>query len=295
MKDIIFDFEYFNPKTLEEALKLLSKYGEEECKVIAGGQSLVILMKQRLITPKYLIDIKGVSDLDYIRFDEKEGLKIGALATHRAIEKSPVIQSKFNILAEMEQNLSSVETRNWGTIGGNVAHGDTAGDPTPVLIALNARVKITSISGERIVDAEDFTLDYFETALRHDELLTEIQIPVLPPNSGAKYTKFSQITGDHATASVGMLVTLDKNKETCSDVRIALGAVSPAPMRAKKAEEILKGKKIDDGLLAKAGQAASEEASPTADAEVSEEYKRELVRVLVKRVGGEALERAKKA
>jgi carbon-monoxide dehydrogenase medium subunit len=186
MKDIIFDFEYFNPKTLEEALKLLSKYGEEECKVIAGGQSLVILMKQRLITPKYLIDIKGVSDLDYIRFDEKEGLKIGALATHRAIEKSPVMQSKFNILAEMEQNLSSVETRNWGTIGGNVAHGDTAGDPTPVLIALNARVKITSISGERIVDAEDFTLDYFETALRHDELLTEIQIPVLPPNSGAR-------------------------------------------------------------------------------------------------------------
>ena len=295
MKNIIFDFEYFNPKTLEEALKLLSRYGGDECKVIAGGQSLTILMKQRLITPTYLIDIKGVSGMDYITFDEKEGLKIGALATHRAIEKSPVILGKYSVLAEMEQNLSSVETRNWGTIGGNVAHGDTAGDPVPLLIALNAKVKMSSVNGERVIDMEDFTVDYFETVLGHDELLTEIQVPVLPPRTGVQYTKFSQITGDHATASVGMLITLDKDKATCSDVRIALGAVSIAPMRAKKAEEILKGKKINDELLAKAGQAASEECSPDADAEVSEEYKRELVKVLVKRVGGEALERAKKA
>jgi carbon-monoxide dehydrogenase medium subunit len=295
MKDIIFDFEYFNPKTLEEALKLLAKYGEEECKVIAGGQSLTILLKQRLLTPQYLIDIKNVSGMDYIKFDEKEGLKIGALATHRAIEKSPVIISKFGILSEMEENLSSVETRNWGTIGGNVAHGDTAGDPVPTLIALNAKVKMASAKGERVIELEDFTTDYFETELGHDELLTEIQVPVMPPHTGAKYTKFSQITGDHATASVGMLITLDNDKATCKDVRIALGAVSPAPMRAKKAEEILKGKKIDEALLAKAGQVASEECRPESDAEVSAEYKRELVKVLVKRVGGEALERAKKA
>lgn len=295
MKDIIFDFEYFTPKTIEEALKLLSQYDEEECKVIAGGQSLIILMKQRLITPKYLIDIKGVSDLDYIKLDEKEGLKIGALTTHRAIEKSPVIQKGFSVLSEMEQNVSSVETRNWGTIGGNVAHGDMAGDPTPVLIALNAKIKMTSLSGERAVDAGDFTLDYFETVLHHDELLTEVQVPTLPPNTGAKFTKFSQIAGDYAIASVAVLITLDKNKEICRDARIALGAVGPAPMRAKKAEDILKGKRISDDLLAEAGQVASEEASPTSDAEASEEYKRELVGVLVKRVGSEALERAKKA
>jgi carbon-monoxide dehydrogenase medium subunit len=295
MKDIIFDFECFFPKTVEEALKLLSQYEEGECKVIAGGQSLIILMKQRLLMPKYLVDIKGISDLDYIKLDEKEGLKIGALATHRAIEKSPVIQNGFSVLAEMEHNVSSVETRNWGTIGGNVSHGDAAGDPAPVLIALDGKLKMTSLSGERTMDAEDFTLDYFETALRHDELLTEIQVPTLPPNTGVKFTKFSQIVGDYATASVGVLVTLDKKKEICSNARIALGAVGPAPMRAKKAEEILKGKKISDDLLAEAGQVASEEASPTTDAEASEEYKRNLVRVLVKRVGSEALERAKKA
>jgi carbon-monoxide dehydrogenase medium subunit len=294
VKDIIFDFEYFAPKTIEEALKLLSQYDEEECKVIAGGQSLIILMKQKLLTPKYLIDIKGLSDLDYIKLDDKQGLKIGALATHRSIEKSPVIQNGFSVLAEMEQNISSVETRNRGTIGGNVCHGDPGGDPVPVLIALNAKLKMTSLSGERTVDAEDFTLDYFETALRHDELLTEIQIPSIPPNTGVKFTKYSQIAGDYATASVAVLITLDKN-EICDNVRIALGSVGIAPMRAKKAEEILKGKEISDDLLAEAGQIASEEASPTSDAEVSEEYKRELVKVLVKRVGSEALARAKKA
>jgi carbon-monoxide dehydrogenase medium subunit len=295
MKSVVSGFEYLAPKTVEEALKLLSQYDEEECKVIAGGQSLIILMKQRLVTPEYLIDIKGISGLDYIKLDDKEGLKIGALTTHRAIEKSPVIQKKFSVLAEMEQNVSSVETRNWGTIGGNVAHGDPSGDPAPVLIALNAKIKLTSLSGERIVDAEDFTLDYFETALRHDELLTEIQVPNLPPNTGVKFTKFSQIVGDYAIVSVGVLITLDEKKETCKDARIALGAVGPAPMRAKKAEEILKGKKISDDLLAKAGQVASEEASPTTDVEASEEYKRDLIKVWVKRVGSEALARAKKA
>lgn len=294
MKDIIFDFEYFVPKKVEEALKLLSQYEEGECKVIAGGQSLIILMKQRLLTPKYLIDIKGLSDLDYIKLDDKQSLKIGALTTHRSIEKSPVIQNRFSVLAEMEQNISSVETRNRGTIGGNVCHGDPGGDPVPVLIALNAKLKMTSLSGERTMDAEDFTLDYFETALRHNELLTEIQVPPLPPNTGVKFTKFSQIAGDYANASVAVLITLDKN-EICDNVRIALGSVGIAPMRAKKAEEILKGKRISDDLLAEAGRVASEEASPTTDAEVSEEYKRELVRVLVKRVGREALERAKKA
>lgn len=295
MKNIIFDFEYLAPKTLEEALTLLSQYEEGEFKVIAGGQSLTILMKQRLLTPQYLIDIKGLSELDYIDYDDKKGLRIGALTTHRSVEKSPVIQKEFSVLSEMEQNLSNVETRNWGTIGGDIAHGDPCGDPDPVLIALNAKLKIAGINGERTVDAEDFTLDFYETALQYNELLTEIQVPPLPPNTGVKFTKFSQIEGDLGLASVAMSITLDEKKETCSDVRIALGGVATAPMRAKKAEDILKGKKITDALLDEAGQVASEEATPTTDVQASEEYRRDLVKVLVKRVGNEALARAKKA
>jgi carbon-monoxide dehydrogenase medium subunit len=295
MKNIIFDFEYLAPKTLEEALKLLSQYDEDERKVIAGGQSLLVIMRQRLIMPEYLIDIKGLSDLNYIEFDKKEGLKIGALTTHRDVETSPVIQKEFSVLSEMEGNLANVETRNWGTIGGDIAHADPCGDPIPVLISLNARLKMTGPNGERIVNAEDFTVDFYETVLNHDELLTEIQVPILPPNTGVKFTKFNQIEGDLALASVAMSITLDEKKETCSDIRIALGGVAPAPMRAKNAEEILKGKKISDALLADAGQAASEEASPTTDIQASDEYRRDLLKVLVKRVGNEALARAKKA
>ena len=295
MKTITFDFEYFAPKTAEEALKLLSQYKDDEYKIIAGGQSLSTLMKHRLISPEYLIDIKGLSDLDYIKFDKKEGLKIGALATHRAVEKSPVIRKQFPVLCEMEENVASVETRNWGTITGDICHGDPAADPSPVLIALNAKYTIASASGERTVDAEAFALDFFETEVQPGEMVTEIQIPALPPNTGVSFTKYAQLLGDYAMASAGIVITLDEKKEKCINARIGLGGVASTPIRAKKAEAILKGKKITDDLLAKAGQAASGETSPTSGIEASAEYKRELAGVLVKRVGKEALERAKKA
>lgn len=295
MKTITLDFEYFTPKTVEEALELLSQYKDEEYKIIAGGQSLNTLMKHRLIYPEYLIDIKSLSDLDYIKFDKKTGLKIGALATHRAVEKSPVVRKQFGVLAEMEENVASVETRNWGTIVGDVCHGDPAADPSPVFIALNAKLKIVSASGERMVDAEDFALDFFETVVEPGEMVTEVQIPTLPPNTGVSFTKYSQMLGDYALASTGILITLDKKKEKCIDARIGLGGLAPTPIRAKKAEAILKGKKISDDLLAKAAMAASGETSPTSGIEASAEYRKELAGVLVKRVGKEALNRAKKA
>jgi CO/xanthine dehydrogenase FAD-binding subunit len=295
MKTITIDFEYFVPKTLEEALKLLSQHKNDEYKIIAGGQSLNTLMKHRLISPEYLIDIKSLSDLDYIKFDKKGGLKIGALATHRAVEKSAVIRKNFSVLAEMEENVASVETRNWGTIAGDICHGDPAADPAPVFIALSAKLKINSLGEERTVDAEDFALDFFETAVQPGEMVTEIQIPVLPPHTGVSFTKYSQMLGDYALASAGVLITLDEKKEKCINARIGLGGVASTPIRAKKAEEVLKGKKIDDDLLAKVGQAASKETSPTSGIEASAEYKKELAGILVKRVGKEALERAKKA
>ena len=145
---MIRDFEYFAPKTFNEALVLLDKY-RDECKVIAGGQSLLILMRQGLVAPEYLIDIKGISELAYIKSDAKEGLRIGALTTHRAIEKSADMRNGFSIMVEMERRLASIQTRNWGTIGGNLCHGDPAGDPAPVLMALNASLSMASRNGER--------------------------------------------------------------------------------------------------------------------------------------------------
>lgn len=291
---MIKDFEYFAPKTLKEALTLLDKY-RDECKIIAGGQSLLILMRQRLVTPEYLIDIKGISELNYITSDAKQGLKIGALATHRAIEKSAAMKNGFRVLGEMERRLASVQTRNWGTIGGNICHGDPAGDPVPVLIALKSTLKMASLKGERTMPVEDFTLDYFETALEPNELLTEIQVPLPLPHTGAAYTKFNIIESDAATVGVAVSLTLGSGSGICEDVRIALGASAPTPIRAKKAEGVLHGNKITDNLLREAGVVASTEAEPISDIAASAEYRRELVRVLVARVGKEAFGRAKQA
>jgi carbon-monoxide dehydrogenase medium subunit len=291
---MIRDFEYLSPETLEQALTLLDKY-RDECKVIAGGQSLLILMRQGLVAPQYLIDIKGISELNYIKSDAREGLRIGALTTHRAIEKSPAMKDGFSVLAEMEQRLASVQTRNWGTIGGNVCHAEPAGDPTPVLIALNATLSTAGLKGKRNMAVEDFCLDFFETALEPGELLVEIQVPPAPPHTGTAYTKFNIIECDMATVGVAVSMTLDSGKDTCKDCRIVLGACAPTPMRAKRAEEVLRGKKISDNLFKEAGQIASLEAEPISDISASEEYRRELVKVLVARVGKEAFARARQA
>jgi carbon-monoxide dehydrogenase medium subunit len=291
---MIKDFEYFAPKTLKEALTLLDKY-QDEAKVIAGGQSLLILMRQGLVAPKYLIDIKGISELNYIKSDAKEGLKIGALTTHRTVEKSPMMRNGFSVLAEIEQHVASIQTRNWGTIGGELCHGDPAEDPAPVLITLNATLKMAGLKGERTMAVEDFTLDYFETALKTGELLTEIQVPVVPPHTGTAYTKFTVIENDLPTVGAAVSITLGSGDDVCRDVRVALSASAPTPMRAKQAEAVLRGKRITDALLKEAGEAASAEAEPISDIYASEEYRRELIRVLVKRVGKEALARAKKA
>jgi len=290
---MINDFEHFAPKTLKEALALLAKYGDD-CKVICGGQSLLILMRQGLVSPKYMIDIKGLSELSYIK-DGKDGLKIGATTTHRAIEKSPVIKKKYPVLAEMENRLASIQTRNWGTIGGNICHGDPAGDPVSVLIALNATLTVAGAKGTRDIPVENFSLDYFEVDLKDGELLTEITIPAPPPRTGTAYTKFNVIESDLATASVAASVTLGSGDGVCQDVRIALGAAAPTAVRAKKAEKVLKGKKITDALLKEAGEVAATEAEPISDIYASEEYRLELVRVLVPRMTKEALARAKKA
>jgi len=308
MKNITQNFEYFAPKTVEDALSLLSRYGDK-CRILAGGQDLLLLMRRDLIVPEYVIDIKGISDLDYIDFDDKEDLRIGALTTHRTLEKSPLFKNGFSILSEMEQNLGSVELRNWGTIGGSLCIGRPCGDPAPLLIVLNGRIKIASLRGERITSIESFNLAPFEVDLRPDELLVEIQVPNSPPRNGVSYKKFSQLEEDCAFTAAAVSITLNHEKNICDDIKIAL-SMAPTAMRAKKSEEVLKGKEINANLLAEAGQVASEEAGTLTEQaskgykkklvrilakEVSDQYRRELMKVLVRRAGEEALERAKRA
>ena len=287
---MIKEFEYFAPKTVAEALSLLARY-KDEAKIIAGGQSMLVVMRQGLLNPEYLIDVKGISALDYIKYD-REGLRIGALTPHRTIEKSPVIIQRYPVLNETERNLATVQTRNWGTIGGNLCHGDPAGDLAPVLIALNARLKLASSGGDRTVAAEDFPRDYLEVALEPGEVLAEIQVPVPPPHTGTAYNKLMVMKGDMGIIGAAVSVTL-KPDGVCQYARIALSNAASVPLRAKKAEEHLIGKAITDDLLAEAGEIASTEASPPDDVHGSAEYRREMVKVFVRRVGWLALERAR--
>ncbi len=284
-------FKYFPAKTVNEACELLSQYGEE-AKLLGGGQSLVTFMKQDFVSPSYLIDIKGISDLDYIRYDETDGLRIGALTTHRSLETSAVVQEKFAVLAQMELTLASVPVRNWGTLGGNLAHADPASDLAPTLLSLGAEVTLTGPNGARVVSLDDFFVDTFETALQPNELLTEIHIPNSSRGKGFYY-KFAQRATDLAVVSVAVNLMLDPDDQNlCRDIRIVMGSVGPTPLRSRRGEDLLKGQTITGTLIAEAARVSAKDAQPTTDINGSEEYKREIVDVLVRRSIKEAAARA---
>ena len=288
---MIQDFTYLKPGNVKEALAMLADH--DDCKIVCGGQSLLIPMRQGLLVVENLIDIKGLNELSYIKYDAKEGLKLGATTTHRMIEKSDVIKKHYPVLAEMEERLASTQTRNWGTIGGNLAHGDAAGDPAPVLITLGAQVKVASAKGERVIPLETFYTDIFETAMEHEEMIIEIQVPPMPAKTGAAYTKFNLLQNDMGVVGVAAVMTADANG-TCKDARIVLGNAGVTPIRAKNAEKVLVGKKITDALFAEAGEAAAAEADPVSDIHASEEFRRHLVKVLTKRMAKKAWEQASK-
>ncbi len=289
---MIQDFTYLKPGTVKEALTLLTDH-VDECKIVCGGQSLLIPMRQGLLVTEYLIDIKGLDELSYIKYDAKEGLKLGATTTHRAIEKSDVIKKHYPVLSIMEERLASIQTRNWGTIGGNLAHADAAGDPAPVLITLGAKVKVASAKGERVIPLDEFYTDLFESAMEHNEMIIEIQVPPPAAKMGAAYQKFNLLQNDMGVVGVAATMAADANG-TCKDARIVLGNAGVTPIRAKSAEAVLIGKKITDKLFAEAGEAAAGDADPVADIHASEDFRRHLIKVLTKRMAKQAWEQASK-
>ncbi|HPU29755.1 MAG TPA: xanthine dehydrogenase family protein subunit M [Syntrophorhabdaceae bacterium] len=286
---MIHDFHYLKPGTLKEALAMYAEH--EDCKVICGGQSLLIVMRQGMIAPENLLDIKHLNELNYIKFDEKDGLRLGATTTHRAIEKSEVIKKYYPALVAMENKLASIQVRNWGTIGGNLAHADPAGDPAPLLIALKANIKVGSAKGERVMPLDEFFVDYFEIAMEKGELVLEVHVPVTQPKTGIAYQKFNYLTNDMGIVGVAASVTLNGGN-TCKDARVVLGNAGPTPRRSKKAEEFLIGKALNDDVFAEAGKIASEDCEPVADIHASEDFRRHVIGVLTKRMLKKAFEEA---
>jgi len=276
--------------TLEDACFLLSEY-HGEARILAGGTDLLVKMKNRRIIPSYLISIKNVPDLDYVRYDEKEGLTIGALANLNAINSSPTVREKFGILAQAAGVVCSVAIRNRGTIGGNLCNGAPSAETAPALIALAVKAKLAKFAEERIVTLEDFFTGPGKTILRTGEILTEIQVPNQPARSGGVYLKHSLRPMDIAVVGVGVLVTLDG--EVCKDIKIALGSVAPTPIRAKKAEDIIRGHEPSQELIAKAAAIASDETHPIDDIRSSAEHRHNMVNILTAHAIAEAVKQAK--
>lgn len=282
-------FEYRTPKNIKEVYADLKKFGADS-KLVAGGTALIIMMKQRLVHPTCLISLRSVRGLNRIAQSDG-GLRIGGLATHREVEISPLVRRKIPLLAETFRRVATIRVRNMATVGGGLAHADPNQDPPPTLIALGATIKAGSSAGARVIPAEEFFKDYYETVLKPDEVITEVFVPALPPNSGGAYLKFLPRTADdYATVSAAAVVTLDKARKTVQDVRIALGSVGTTPIRAREAEAVLRGQPLKAEALREAAEKAKLAVDPISDFRGSAGYKKEMAGVFVRRALEKALE-----
>ena len=283
-------FEYFSPRTLDEAIGLLQKLGPE-AKLLSGGQSLIPMMKLRIVSPQHIVDINRIPGLDYVT--ESDGhLKIGALAREHQLESSDVINTKLPILADTAKFIADPLVRSQATVCGNLAHGDPANDHPATMLALGATVVATGPKGQREIPIADFFPGLFTTALEPEEILTEIKIPLPPAKSGGAYLKLERKVGDFATAGVAAQITLD-DAGNCTKAGIGLTNVGMTPIKATKTEAFLAGKKLDEATIKQAAETAASESQPMDDIRGSAEYKRDLVRVLTARALTRALDRAK--
>lgn len=273
-------FNYLEATTIKEAVSWLGKY-DGKARIMAGGTDLLVQIRNKAIKPEYVVDIGYIPKLDYIEYDAKQGLKIGALTTIRALEKSDKLQRRYPVLAQAAGLLGSMAIRNVATIGGNLCNAAPSADNAPSLIGLSAKARIIGPDGERVVPLEGFCTGPGCTVFKRGELLVEIQVPVPPAGTKGVYLKHGRSAVDLAVVGVAVIVVLEGG--ICRDIKVVLGAVAPTPLRAKKAEGILMGKKMEVGLIEKAAQVASEEARPITDVRASAEYRREMVKVLTRR------------
>lgn len=253
----------------------------EDPKILAGGQSLVPLMKLRLVSPANLVDIGRIPGLAYIK-EARGRLLFGSMTTHDDVAESPLVAERCRVLSEAAGLVGDRQVRNRGTIGGTACHADPAADIPAVLVALDAKLKATGPKGKRTIKARDFFKDLFTTDLRRGEVLTGVEVPVLPPRTGGAYLKLHRGKGDLATVGVAAAITIGRSR-VCDEARLGLAGVGPTTLRAEKAEEALEGKELTESIVAEACEEAAKAARPTSDIMGPAEYKREMVKVYTKR------------
>ena len=269
-------YDYHEPRSLGEALDLLARYGDDT-HLLAGGTATVILMRQGLLRPGHVIALRRIAELDGVSRAEDGGLRIGAMATHRDVERSAEAHAYSPALTAAFASVATVRIRNQATVGGNLAHADPAQDPPPMLAALAATVTVASPRGTRMLPADELAVDHFTTSLAHDEVITEVRLPPLEPGTRATYLKFLPKTADdYATVSVAAALRLAGNG-TVAETRIVLGAVGPTPMRLRRFEDAIRGTRPAN--VADALAMIPDQIDPTDDARGTAAYKRAMASV----------------
>ena len=272
-------FEYFAPTSLDEALDILARYDEGEAKVLAGGMSLIPVMKLRFAAPQALVDINRIGGLDTLA-EEGGRLRIGALVRHKTCERSDLLQGRYGALGDAAPMISDPIVRNLGTVAGSLAHADPQGDWGSVMLAVRAEVVARSADGERTIPIDELFQGPFTTSLKANEIVTEVRVPA-PGRAGGTYLKLERKVGDFAT--VGVAVHVAMSNGTVEQAGIALTGVGPTNIRAREAEEALTAQALDEEAIEEAARLAASAAQPRTDVRGTEEYKRNVVRVFTAR------------
>jgi carbon-monoxide dehydrogenase medium subunit len=283
-------FEYYVPGSLEPALDLMSQHASD-AKILAGGQSLVPAMNFRIVQPSVLIDLNRVAELSSLQ-EENRSLRIGAMTRERELEFNPLISARAPLLAEAAPHIAHPQIRNRGTIGGSIVNADPAAELPVLMLALKARLKAKNASGERWIEAQDFFMGMFTTALEPDEILVEIEVPADPPRTGWSFLEVAPRAGDYALMGVAVGITLNSNR-TCEHARLVYLNAGEGPIQAKGAESSLEGQTLNEALIESAATQASEtEINPFGNVHTSVEFQRHLANVLTKKAIRQALQRA---
>ncbi|WP_042877850.1 FAD binding domain-containing protein [Cupriavidus necator] len=275
------DFEFLEPATVAEASRMLADLGDN-CRIFAGGTALMLGMRQRMLTPSHLVSLGRLDALRGISFDAREGLRIGALTLHAEVARSPLVQAHYPMLASMAARVANPQVRNQGTLGGNLCYADPATDPPGCLMALGAQIVVSGGNGERVIDIEDFLVDYYVTALAPDEVVTQIRLPAPDAGADGRYARFLRTAAEHRPlASVALAVR--REGTFCVEARLAVGASTPIPARLRRAEALLSGKAVTADLAEEAAAIVAADINAVSDMRGSESYRREMVRVVARR------------
>lgn len=275
------DFEFLQPASVAEASRMLADLGED-CRLMAGGTALMLVMRQRMLTPTHIVSADRLAALRGIEFDPARGLRIGALSRHSDIARSALVRRHYPVLASMAARVANPQVRNQGTLGGNLCYGDPSTDPPGCLMALQAQVVLASARGERVLALDEFLVDYFTTAIEPDEVVVEVRVPPPEADLAGIYTRFKRTAAEHRPLASVSLVARHEGA-LCRQARIVVGASVPVPRRLARAEDFLAGKTVTHAVAQEAAAIVAADIEPISDLRGSDTYRREMVRVSAQR------------